>query len=182
VLDTRLAGAVFGVIAVGLALSRVGRSRGLRRGVCVVALLLAVGAIGLLARDSFLAYRSEEVSFSSDVSLSGTLFVPRTGEPPFPAIVITHGAGESTRDEGSFFARMFARHGIAALAYDKRGSGESSGAVESATYEYVIPLEQRPARSVQDNTGATLLSDSGDASLMWSVKRLPAATSSRGKQ
>ncbi len=50
-------------------------------------------------------------------------------------MVITHGAGEETRDEGSFYARMFARNGIAALAYDKRGSGESSGDVTSATYQ-----------------------------------------------
>jgi pimeloyl-ACP methyl ester carboxylesterase len=85
--------------------------------------------------DLTLAYRTEEVSFSNgDVTLHGTLYLPRRAGR-HPAVVLVHGSGNSPRDESRFYARAFARRGIAALAYDKRGSGESSGDLAAATYQ-----------------------------------------------
>jgi hypothetical protein len=49
--------------------------------------------------------------------------------------VLVHGSGRQPRDEYRFYARQHARQGIAALAYDKRGSGASTGDLDVATYE-----------------------------------------------
>ncbi|HXQ97949.1 MAG TPA: alpha/beta fold hydrolase [Candidatus Limnocylindrales bacterium] len=67
----------------------------------------------------------ESVRFSSgDAILAGTLVLP-AGTQRHTAVVLFHGSGPQSRD--LFTARWFAAHGIAALAYDKRGVGESSG-------------------------------------------------------
>jgi alpha-beta hydrolase superfamily lysophospholipase len=42
-----------------------------------------------------------------------------------PAVVLFHGSGAQERD--LFTARWFAEQGIAALAFDKRGVGKSTG-------------------------------------------------------
>lgn len=47
------------------------------------------------------------------------------GARPHPAVVLFHGSGAQKRD--LFTARWFAEQGLAALAYDKRGVGESTG-------------------------------------------------------
>ena len=67
----------------------------------------------------------EKVHFASDgITLAGTLVLPE-GTQTYPAVVLFHGSGPQARD--LFTARWFASEGIAALAYDKRGVGESSG-------------------------------------------------------
>lgn len=83
-------------------------------------LLVAVGLVACVPR-------SEGVRFTNaDVSLAGTIVLPR-GRGPFPAIVFIHGSGPDSRDNYRGQATWFARHGIAALIYDKRGVGESTG-------------------------------------------------------
>ena len=101
--------------------------------------LLALGigattAIFLVSLRSIAAqeatYKREDVSFLSGSSgalqLKGTLFLPRS-EKRVPGVVLVHGSGETKRSETYSFAQLFAQHGIAALAYDKRGVGESQG-------------------------------------------------------
>jgi uncharacterized protein len=69
--------------------------------------------------------REEAVHFASgNVTLAGTLVLPG-GSERHPAVVLFHGSGPQERD--MFTARWFAEQGIAALAYDKRGVGESTG-------------------------------------------------------
>lgn len=118
----------------GLAVWRRAVSRKSRAlmGVLVFSLAVTTMATGY---DLALAYRTEEVAFANgDVTLRGTLYLPsRRGQ--HPAVVLLHGAGRSPRHESRFYARMYARKGIAALAYDKRGSGGSSGDLEGATYQ-----------------------------------------------
>ena len=63
---------------------------------------------------------------SADVTLAGTLHRPRIGTK-LPGILLVHGDGPETREGYQFFARRFAAAGIAALTYDKRGTGESTG-------------------------------------------------------
>lgn len=71
--------------------------------------------------------RNLDVRFSNnDVTLSGTLVLPRS-DGPHPAVVFIHGSGPQTREGVRFFADRFAAHGIAGLVYDKRGVGDSSG-------------------------------------------------------
>jgi pimeloyl-ACP methyl ester carboxylesterase len=71
-----------------------------------------------------------------NVRLSGVLVEPR-GPGPFPAVVFVHGAGPGTHDEPAFVvhANAFLKQGFAVLAYDKRGSGNSTGQLESSDYE-----------------------------------------------
>ena len=61
---------------------------------------------------------------NGNVTLAGTLVLP-DGPQRHPAVVLFHGSGPQQRD--LFTARWFAKHGVAALAYDKRGVGESTG-------------------------------------------------------
>ena len=71
------------------------------------------------------AVTEEAVHFASGkITLAGTLVLP-VGPGPHPAVVLFHGSGAQERD--MFMARWFAEQGAAALAYDKRGVGESSG-------------------------------------------------------
>jgi len=70
----------------------------------------------------------ETIAFQSGaVTLSGTLIMPTTAGP-HPAVIIVHGARPNERGSYRRFAtEIFAQHGIAALIYDKRGYGQSSG-------------------------------------------------------
>ena len=70
------------------------------------------------------------------IQLSGVLVVP-DGTGPFPAVVFAHGAGPATHDEPAFVvhANAFLRRGFAVLSYDKRGSGGSTGNLETSDYE-----------------------------------------------
>src|SRR5438552_1147160 len=72
-------------------------------------------------------FKQEEVSFrNGDVTLSGTLLLPLT-EELHPAVVFLHGSGSEGRYAGRFLAEYCTRDGIAALIYDKRGVGKSTG-------------------------------------------------------
>jgi pimeloyl-ACP methyl ester carboxylesterase len=72
-------------------------------------------------------YRQEEVVFEgAGESLAGTLFLP-PGEGPHPGIVLVHGSGADTRHAYRPVAHRFAQAGFAALFYDKRGTGDSTG-------------------------------------------------------
>lgn len=71
---------------------------------------------------------TETVSFQSDdVTLVGTLAVPRWRDGPYPAAVVVHGSGSSSRWLSWFHVRQLVPHGMAVLIYDKRGVGKSSG-------------------------------------------------------
>jgi pimeloyl-ACP methyl ester carboxylesterase len=77
------------------------------------------------ARSQTPTVREEPVHFASGtLILAGTLILP-SGPPPYPAVFLFHGSGRQARDLST--ARWFAEQGFAALAYDKRGVGESTG-------------------------------------------------------
>ena len=76
-------------------------------------------------RGARLPTRQLEVRFGSP-SLGGTLTLP-PGSGPFPAAAVVHGSGPSKRDEGQYMTSILVRRGIAVLAYDKRGNGQSRG-------------------------------------------------------
>lgn len=82
-----------------------------------------------------LTFRQEEVSFSNgSVTLSGTLLLPLT-KAPYPVVVFLHGAGGEGRFGSRFLAERFTRQGIAALIYDKRGVGKSTGDWKQSTFD-----------------------------------------------
>lgn len=71
--------------------------------------------------------REEAISFKNHrITLAGTLLLPE-GNGPFPCIVFTHGSGAETRAGSRGLANLFVANGIAALIFDKRGTGKSSG-------------------------------------------------------
>lgn len=86
-------------------------------------------------------YQEREVTFvnaQAGVTLSGTLTLPE-GKGPFPAVVLVAGSGPNNRDCHYYdrhpflvIADALARRGVAALRYDKRGVGKSSGDFKSA--------------------------------------------------
>jgi pimeloyl-ACP methyl ester carboxylesterase len=80
-------------------------------------------------------YVRKDVTFRhEDVVLAGTLLLPRSGGL-HPGVVFVHGSGPETRWGTSlFFADRFARAGIAALVFDKRGTGGSTGDWKAIDY------------------------------------------------
>ena len=70
-----------------------------------------------------LAVRQSEVRVGVDAA---TLTIP-PGAGPFPAAVMVHGSGQRGRDEFDIFTAYLALSGVAVLADDKRGVGQSGG-------------------------------------------------------
>ena len=85
-------------------------------------------------------YISEMVTFrNGDVTLAGTLTLPRGGEARAAAVLVT-GSGAQNRDEEIMGHRPFlvvadylTRNGIAVLRYDDRGTAQSTGDFARAT-------------------------------------------------
>lgn len=72
--------------------------------------------------------REEEVRFrNGSVALTGTLIQPLS-PGPHPAVVLVHGSGPKGRTDTRYRSHglFFARHGIAALIYDKRPGFETA--------------------------------------------------------
>src|SRR6267154_2951537 len=111
-----------------LSLSSARRSRGPLTSFLLFVVLPTIACTqrGLVERPTEKRGTSEKaVHFASgDITLAGTLVLPERSQP-HPAVVLFHGSGPQKRD--LFTARWFAAEGIAALAYDKRGVGESGG-------------------------------------------------------
>jgi len=71
-----------------------------------------------------LPVRQREIRVGVDAA---TLSLPE-GAGPFPAVAMVHGSGPTTRNEFDVFTAWLLLHGIAVLADDKRGTGQSGGA------------------------------------------------------
>ncbi|MFL6035369.1 MAG: alpha/beta hydrolase family protein [Gaiellaceae bacterium] len=71
--------------------------------------------------------RQFDVRFrSGKATLAGTLSIP-PGAGPHPAAVYVSGSGDTLREEAQWLQGLFVARGIAVLAYDKRGIGQSGG-------------------------------------------------------
>jgi pimeloyl-ACP methyl ester carboxylesterase len=65
------------------------------------------------------------------VSLAGTLYLPAgDSKGPYPLAVLIEGNGPNKRDGFSEIIKQLSAEGIAALEYDKRGVGQSTGTYE----------------------------------------------------
>lgn len=115
-------------------------------------LMYGVGDSGGIARELVIApvdgreysavrdqsYRIENVFFySGSVRLAGRLFVP-TSAGPHPGVVLVHGSGPQDRygplGYYDLMAHRFAQAGFAAIAFDKRGVGQSAGTWRTASF------------------------------------------------
>jgi hypothetical protein len=107
----------------------------------VMAILIGISQATACADENGVQSGFEEhlVEFhNGDVKLAGSLLLPKS-EKPLPAVIFVHGAGPQTREPYREAAEYFAGQGIAALIYDKRGVGKSSGTYESsAPYENLV--------------------------------------------
>lgn len=74
-----------------------------------------------------LIYTITEVSYESEgVKISAAIWLPNK-QGRHPAIVLGHGSGRSTKENGNNMARHFVEMGFAVLIHDKRGVGKSGG-------------------------------------------------------
>jgi uncharacterized protein len=107
----------------------------------VIAFLIGTAGLEAHADETQAKFSFEEhsVEFHNQaVKLAGSLLLPRS-EIPVPAVVFVHGAGRQTRESYREVGEYFASQGIAALIYDKRGTGQSGGAYESCEpYENLV--------------------------------------------
>jgi dienelactone hydrolase len=85
-------------------------------------------------------FTAEEVTVQAKgFTLAGTLLLPKSGKPPYPAVITITGSGQQTRDEYLSLpglekyrpfrqiAEALASHGIAVLRVDDRATGDSKG-------------------------------------------------------
>ena len=78
--------------------------------------------------------KEERINFrNGDITLGGTLILPVAKER-YPVIIITPGDFGNNRNQLRFFAHNYVSRGIAALVFDSRGAGESTGVVESNSF------------------------------------------------
>jgi uncharacterized protein len=77
-----------------------------------------------------IAYRELPIQFANRTdALAGILCLPHT-TPPYPAVAFVHGSGAQARDGLTMFPPIWealAQRGIASLAWDKPGVGQSTG-------------------------------------------------------
>ena len=87
------------------------------------------------AQASTVVEAQERTFQSAAVTLSGTLYVPKT-EGRIPAVIVFHAASSPTRDNPLYthLAEMLPPLGIAVFVFDRRGSGKSGGKLESSDY------------------------------------------------
>ena len=84
---------------------------------------VAVKEFGSIAGDGF---RMEKIAYESlpDFWVTANLYLPASGDGPFPAIVLAPGHGAGGKAENWSWGGNFARNGIVTLAYDPIGQGE----------------------------------------------------------
>ena len=98
----------------------------------------AVGTFRLTRGAAAPGLDQEEVTFTNGaVTLGGTVIYPE-GPGPFSGVVFLHGSGTEGRWASRFLASEFARHGVAALIFDKRGVGSSTGDWRTAGFEELV--------------------------------------------
>jgi pimeloyl-ACP methyl ester carboxylesterase len=95
--------------------------------------------------------RTEEVGFKNgDVSLAGTLIAPATGGSD-RAVVFLHGSGPLNRYSFGPFPDFFLSRGFAVLVYDKRGTGKSTGKLDSSTLDDLAADGQAAVRFLKEH-------------------------------
>ncbi len=98
------------------------------------------------------SYTEEELSIpvsGSSVILSGSLALPKTGQAPYPTLVLITGSGPQDRDETIFgckpfldITRRLTEAGFAVFRYDDRGVGKSTGVfLASSVTDFVHDAE-----------------------------------------
>lgn len=106
-------------------------------------------------------FTAEEVAIErTGYKLAGTLLLPKTSKAPYPAVVMSTGSGQQTRDESMTLpglekyrpfrqiAERLASRGIAVLRVDDRGVGSSTGLdtlEKTTTFDYADDVRSQVA-------------------------------------
>ena len=93
----------------------------------VVATSIAAVAAGCTAATQSPTGPHQLTIESQDARLAATLILPADRRPPYPGVVLVHGSGQVTAAQMMGTANRLVRIGFAALIYDKRGVGDSTG-------------------------------------------------------
>lgn len=123
--------------------------------------------------------RRVDLQFTSgDGANVGASLVLPAGDGPHPVIVLFGGRGCTTRQAQIPRARMLAKYGIAALALDKRGRGETEGACETSTFDQLVMdgLAAVKHLGARDDIDASRIAVYGGSAGAWVATRV-AATS-----
>lgn len=120
----------------------------------------------------------EEVRFenpAAGIDLAGMLFVPE-GEPPFPAVVIIHGAGASRRANPWYltYAGHLQGKGIAVLLPDKRGCESSGGDWRSSSLQD-LATDTSPPSPISGRSTPSLSSPSASWASVREASSLPSS-------
>ena len=103
----------------------------------VFALLIAaaIGISQITLSEPAQVHESEVTYQSGPSTIAATLLKPK-GNGPFPAVVVVHGSGSSTRSNAwtSAYVNALVKRGVAVLYPDKRGSGKSTGSWLTASF------------------------------------------------
>lgn len=91
----------------------------------VLAVLGMAGAVRAAPLDE--ATRTDAMIPAGDVVLGASLYRPKGAKGDLPAVVLAHGSAPSTRKELGFYINNGLRMGLAVVAVDKRGTGQSTG-------------------------------------------------------
>ncbi|MBO0322638.1 prolyl oligopeptidase family serine peptidase [Muricauda sp. CAU 1633] len=88
----------------------------------------------------YIGYQKEAVRIPSDtIELNAAYYSPLHTENIKGVLVIVHGSAPSTYEDVGFYTKLGTQLGMAVLAFDKRGVGESGG-----TYEYFTVSRSEP--------------------------------------
>jgi alpha-beta hydrolase superfamily lysophospholipase len=85
-------------------------------------------------------------------TINGAIYLP-DGPGPHPGVVLVHGAVRNSYTDFVQEARFFAAHGIAALAYDTRGTGGSAGDRTQARFEHLAHDALAAVRCLRGRAG-----------------------------
>lgn len=70
-----------------------------------------------------------------DLTLAATITYPNTTAEKYPLVIFVPGAGERTRENAyKDYIKLLPYYGVATLAYDKRGCGESGGNLRNSSF------------------------------------------------
>jgi pimeloyl-ACP methyl ester carboxylesterase len=81
-----------------------------------------------------IGFKEERITFKNgDISLGGTLVLPAV-QGRFPVVIVTPADYGTNRNQLRLWAHAYVSRGIAALIFDSRGAGESTGRANSSSF------------------------------------------------